>query len=313
MSVPSEYLGLPLFLGNLTEEICLPLLNRMEKRLAGWKARVSSYAVSPANSRLRDTKDMLVWSDDGKESFKACEILNKCRSLGVKEWWWRKLWVSYVPAKSCWHSYITYEGILHTLDRIQKTGIHLANRCSFCQCDEETNAHVLSNCKVATEVWRYITAKFDRVKFSKGAIADAFKRWLQARIKEKWRRRFKRDVWRSCMDSFSSIKWTSEDDIKMRIWMETGVNIVHNIVYNREEVLINIVSAFTRQGPKIAGLSYVENGQMGCMVIINARGRMHEGEMAVLDRILSFHKDYGGDYVIVSPISLATGRKKATF
>ncbi|KAF3784492.1 hypothetical protein EJ110_NYTH23280 [Nymphaea thermarum] len=202
-SLSSEYLRLPLFLGNLTEDICFPLLNKVEKSDVNinisWQTRINhdspSFAidvqigVSPANIRLRDRKDMLVWSDDGKESFKAGVILNKCRSQGVKEWWRRKLWVSYTPTKSCWHSYIAYEGRLPTLDRIQKTGIHLANRCSFCHCVEETNAHVLINCNVAKEVWRYIAAKFDRVKFPQGAIAEVFKQWLQARIKEKWRRR----------------------------------------------------------------------------------------------------------------------------
>ncbi|KAF3773101.1 hypothetical protein EJ110_NYTH56155 [Nymphaea thermarum] len=43
-SLPSEYLELPLFLGNLTEDICFPLLDKVEKRLASWKARVLSYA-----------------------------------------------------------------------------------------------------------------------------------------------------------------------------------------------------------------------------------------------------------------------------
>ncbi|KAF3777755.1 hypothetical protein EJ110_NYTH45223 [Nymphaea thermarum] len=114
--------------------------------------------------------------------------------------------------------------------------------------------------------------------------------------------RFKKDVWRNCIDNFSSIKWNTEDDTKLRIWLETGLNTVNTIGSNSEGMLINIVSASTRQGPKIAGLSYSDDGQMGCAVIINARGRMHEGERAVLERILRFHKDYGGVYVIVSPI-----------
>ncbi|KAF3776189.1 hypothetical protein EJ110_NYTH48897 [Nymphaea thermarum] len=254
--------------------------------------------VSPASIRLRDTEDMLVSSDDGNESFKASEILNKCHSQGVKEWWRRKLWVSYAPAKSCWHSYIACEGRLPILVRIPKTGIHLANRCSFCHCEEETNAHVLINCKVAKEVWRYIAAKFDRVKFPQGAIAEAcLHNSLPPQVG-----RFKEDVWRNCIDSPSSIKWTTEDDTKLRIWIETGLNIVNTIGSNRKGMLINIVSASTRQGPKIAGLSYRDDGQMGYAVIINARGRMHEGERAVLECILSFHKDYGGVYVIVSPI-----------
>ncbi|KAF3776181.1 hypothetical protein EJ110_NYTH48924 [Nymphaea thermarum] len=64
---------------------------------------------------------------------------------------------------------------------------------------------------------------------------------------------------------------------------------------------INIGRAHTRHGPRIAGLSYEDNGQLGCAVIIKDRGRIHEGEMEVLERILRFHKEYGGDYIIISP------------
>ncbi|KAF3781707.1 retrotransposable element ORF2 protein [Nymphaea thermarum] len=145
--LPSEYLGLPLFLGNLTEDLCLPLLTKVEKRLASWKARLLSYA-----------------------------------------------------------------GRLPTLDRLKKTGIQLANRCSLCFCAEETNKHVLIQCKTAKEVWRFVAAKFGRMKFPQGEIAAELKRWLQD------------------------------------------------------------------------------------------RGSIHEGEMEVLERILRFHKDYGGDCIIVSPI-----------
>ncbi|KAF3779907.1 hypothetical protein EJ110_NYTH40347 [Nymphaea thermarum] len=159
-SLPSEYLGLPLFLGNLPKDLCLPLLTKVEKRLAGWKARILSYA-----GRL-------------------CLI-----GYGVKESLRRKIWASYAPAKSCWYSYIACEGRLPTLDRIQKTGIHLANRCSFCYCAEEANAHVLINFKIAKEVWRYIASKFDKANSPQGEIADAFKRWIQAKITEKWRHR----------------------------------------------------------------------------------------------------------------------------
>ncbi|KAF3782671.1 putative ribonuclease H protein [Nymphaea thermarum] len=296
-------------------------------------AMAAHLGVSSTNIRIRDAEDSLVWSDDGKASFKAGEIINKCRIQGVKESWRRKIWASYAPAKSCWYSYIACEGRLPTLDRIQKTGVQLANRCSFCYCAEETNAHVLMNCKIAREVWKYIAAKFDRVNYPRGDIADAFKRWSQAKITGKWRcrcwrmtflivcwnlwwlrnrclhdnlqphvSRFQKYVWRSCLDSFSSVKWPAEIELKLRIWLETGLDSVDSIVPNRNGMLINIVRASTRHGPKIAGLSYADNGQMGCVVIINVRGSIHQGEIEVLERILRFHKDYGGDYIIVSPI-----------
>ncbi|KAF3782380.1 hypothetical protein EJ110_NYTH34519 [Nymphaea thermarum] len=296
--------------------------------------------VSTTNIRLRDVEDSLIWSDDGKASFKAGEIINKCCIQGVKESWRRKIWASYAPAKSCWHSYIACEGRLPTLDGIQKTGIHLANRCFFCYCAEETNAHVLINCKIVNEVWRHITVKFDRVNYPQGNIADAFKRWIQAKITGKWWSRCWRmavlivcwNLWclrNRCvfmttfnpklvcskemfgdfnqkriygvLDNFSSVKWPAETLIKLRIWMQTGLNSVDSIALNRNDMLINIVRA-SRYDLKIAGLSYVGNDQMACVVIIKVCGRIHEGEMKVLEPILRFHKDYGGDFVIVSPI-----------
>ncbi|KAF3782381.1 putative ribonuclease H protein [Nymphaea thermarum] len=42
-SLHSEYLGLPLFLGNLTKDLRLPFLTKVEKRLAGWKTQILSY------------------------------------------------------------------------------------------------------------------------------------------------------------------------------------------------------------------------------------------------------------------------------
>ncbi|KAF3794120.1 hypothetical protein EJ110_NYTH08154 [Nymphaea thermarum] len=416
-NLPSEYLGLPLFLGSLTENLCLPLLTKVEKRLAAWKARLLSYTgrlcliratnqswgwkglrwgwswiqdkvewklgngecvrfwtnpwsrqvlltradgrgyglqgkelitsvqeftsasqgspsldiaarlgVFKDDIRLRDGNDSLVWSDDGKDNFIAADIMSKCRTQGVKEWWRKKIWYSSAPAKSCWHTYIACEGRLPTLDRLQKAGIHLANRCSLCLCAEEDNGHILIKCKMAKEVWRYVAAKFGRVKFPQGEIVAEFKRWLQVRILGKWRRRcwrmtflivcwslwrlrntcfhdsiqphisrFKKEVWRNCIDSFFAVKWSPETDLKLRIWLQTGLYSVDANVSDRSAVLINIARAHTKLGQKIAGLSYADNGLMGCVVIIKDKGRIHEGELEVLERIIRFHKDYGGD------------------
>ncbi|KAF3790947.1 hypothetical protein EJ110_NYTH15469 [Nymphaea thermarum] len=112
-----------------------------------------SLGLSIDNIRLMDTEDKLVWNEDGKAIFKAGEIVKKCRTQGVKEWWRKKIWFSYAPAKSFWHTYIACAGRLPTLDRLQKVGIHLANRCPLCLSAEETNGHVLIKCRVAKEVW----------------------------------------------------------------------------------------------------------------------------------------------------------------
>ncbi|KAF3784194.1 Transposon TX1 uncharacterized protein [Nymphaea thermarum] len=97
--LPSEYLGLPLFLGNLTEDLCLPLLTKVEKRefkisvqeITCGRQDSQSFAIARSlevsidNIRLMETEDKLVWSEDCKAIFKAGEIVKKCRTQGVKE------------------------------------------------------------------------------------------------------------------------------------------------------------------------------------------------------------------------------------
>ncbi|KAF3778726.1 putative ribonuclease H protein [Nymphaea thermarum] len=262
-----------------------------------------SLGVSIDNIRLMETEDKLVWSEDGKAIFKAGEIIKKCCTQGVKDWWREKIRASYAPTKSCWHAYIACAGRLPTLDRLQNAEIHLANRCSLCLCAEETNGHVLIKCKVAKEVWRYVTAKFGRVKFPQGEIVTEFQRCLQSQIG-----RIKREVWRNCIDSFFSANWPPEVIQKVKIWFKTGLHSVDTIASGRSGMTINIVRACTRHGSRIAGLSFDDNDQLGCVIIIKDRGRIHEGEMEVLEHILRFHKEYGGDYIIISPTKEWVGK-----
>ncbi|KAF3778009.1 putative ribonuclease H protein [Nymphaea thermarum] len=43
-SLPADYLGVPFFCGRLIEDMCCPLISKMESKLAGWKARILSFA-----------------------------------------------------------------------------------------------------------------------------------------------------------------------------------------------------------------------------------------------------------------------------
>lgn len=43
--LPSTYLGLPLFSGRLTKELCSPLLTKIARRLDSWKSKLLSFAV----------------------------------------------------------------------------------------------------------------------------------------------------------------------------------------------------------------------------------------------------------------------------
>ena len=53
----------------------------------------------------------------------------------------------------------TWEKVL-TLDRLQRRGWHLPNRCFLCGCEEENVNHILLHCTVVRALWEIVLALF---------------------------------------------------------------------------------------------------------------------------------------------------------
>ena len=51
-------------------------------------------------------------------------------------------------------------GKILTLDRLQKQGWHLPNRCFLCGCEEENVNHILLHCIVVRALWEIVLALF---------------------------------------------------------------------------------------------------------------------------------------------------------
>lgn len=52
------------------------------------------------------------------------------------------------------------EGQLPMLDRIQKERIYLTNICSSCRKVVESNWHIIIECMIVQEVWKWISPNF---------------------------------------------------------------------------------------------------------------------------------------------------------
>ena len=58
------------------------------------------------------------------------------------------IWVVRVPTKVVFFAWEAMWGKVLTLDRLQKRGWQLPNRCYLCSCEEETVNHILLHCRV---------------------------------------------------------------------------------------------------------------------------------------------------------------------
>ena len=72
----------------------------------------------------------------------------------------KSIWVDKVPTKVAFFAWeATWEKIL-SLDRLQKRGWQLPNRCFLCGCEEENVNHILLHCTVVRALWEIAFALF---------------------------------------------------------------------------------------------------------------------------------------------------------
>ncbi|RVW16892.1 Phosphatidylinositol 4-kinase alpha 1 [Vitis vinifera] len=70
------------------------------------------------------------------------------------------IWVVRVPTKVVFFAWEAMWGKVLTLDRLQKRGWQLPNRCYLCSCEEETVNHILLHCRVVRVLWEIVFVLF---------------------------------------------------------------------------------------------------------------------------------------------------------
>ena len=70
------------------------------------------------------------------------------------------IWVDRVPTKVVFFAWEATWGKVLTLDRLQKRGWQLPNRCFLCGCEEETVNHILLQCIVVRVLSKIVLALF---------------------------------------------------------------------------------------------------------------------------------------------------------
>ncbi|RVW23944.1 LINE-1 retrotransposable element ORF2 protein [Vitis vinifera] len=103
-------------------------------------------------------KDVVFWKGGRNGKFKVKEAYNLVVNSVANNFPKNNIWVDKVQTKILFFAWEATWGKVFTLDRLQKRGWHLPNRCFLCGCEEETINCILIHCIVAKVLWDMICA-----------------------------------------------------------------------------------------------------------------------------------------------------------
>ena len=109
--------------------------------------------------RITSEEDTVLWKGGGvhgkygvKVAYNVLTVINAC-ALPTK---W--VWVDKVPTKAAFFAWEAAWGKILTLDRLQKRGWQLPNRCFLCGCEEKNVNHILFHCIMVRALWEIVFA-----------------------------------------------------------------------------------------------------------------------------------------------------------
>ena len=98
----------------------------------------------------------MIWKEGGDGLFRVKRAYSVLASPIVAEFPYSNVWVDRVPTKIAFFAWEAAWGKVLTLDRLQRRGWQLPNRCFLCGCEEETINHILIHCTVVKVLWDII-------------------------------------------------------------------------------------------------------------------------------------------------------------
>ena len=88
--------------------------------------------------------------------FLVCDASKVLQSGLVSLFTIEGIWVSFVTTKVSFLAWKAAWGKNLTLDKFQRRGWHLPNRCFLCGYDEETIHHLLLHCSIVSPLWEIV-------------------------------------------------------------------------------------------------------------------------------------------------------------
>ena len=138
--------------------------------------------------RITLEKDSVFWKEGRNGQFRVKEAYSLLDSPLTVVFPNNKIWVERVPIKIVFFAWEAAWGKIMALDRLQKRGWQLPNRCFLCGCEEENVNHILLHCIVARVLWDLVLGLFGvQWMFSK-TVKEVLFSWRGSFVGKKWKK-----------------------------------------------------------------------------------------------------------------------------
>ncbi|RVW99510.1 putative ribonuclease H protein [Vitis vinifera] len=132
---------------------------RLLRDLNDWElGLVGNLLVELRDYSVNLEDDSVFWKKGEDGLFKVKKAYNVLVNSQGVDFPHSNVWVDKVPTKIAFFAWEATWGKVLTLDRLQRRGWQLPNRCFLCGCEEETINHILIHCTVAKGLWNIILA-----------------------------------------------------------------------------------------------------------------------------------------------------------
>ncbi|RVW16678.1 LINE-1 reverse transcriptase-like [Vitis vinifera] len=153
---------------------------------------VDNMLVELRNYRVSMEEDSVFWRGGADGLFKVKEAYRVLVNADEAAFPHSNVWVAKVPTKITFFAWEATWGKVLTLDRLQRRGWHLPNRCFLCGCEEETINHILIHCTVAKGLWDIILALCGVQWVFPNSVKEVLSSWKGSFVGRK-----RKKVWKS--------------------------------------------------------------------------------------------------------------------
>lgn len=139
----------------------------------------SELLSSLENFILTDVEDRRIWRGAGadfsvKSAGKILSIKRReAEQLGLPNFPYTRVWLNTsIPPKVCFFVWTLLRGRVLTVDKLQKRGMLVVNRCCLCKICDESRTHLFSSCILSKKIWAYFWESFGLVFYCDMGFED---------------------------------------------------------------------------------------------------------------------------------------------
>ncbi|KAJ9677832.1 hypothetical protein PVL29_022672 [Vitis rotundifolia] len=166
---------------------------RFIRRFNDWELTLVDELLQILRSqRISLEEDLAVWKGGKNGKCEVKDAYGLVTSHSTPMFPKKGVWVENVPSKLAFFAWEATWGRVLTIDRLQKRGWQMPNRCYLCGSEEENVNHLLIQCTVAGGLWGMVLSLFGAQWVFPETVKEVIISWKGSFVGKKRKR-----IWRS--------------------------------------------------------------------------------------------------------------------